>query len=170
MLKDMTSAADESHEQYVDAIDDRPFIRRRPIEDDEMDITPMIDITFLLLIFFLVAGRLDQDAPVELPPARHGSAVSIKSSVIVTIAKGSGETAEVYTGDGKSADRLLDNGDLEAQSAAITQYVEEALAEGNKDNVLIKAEKGVRHRDVARVSEAVAEAGRDLYVAVLEVQ
>src|SRR5690606_22845373 len=143
---------------------------RRQIEDDEMAITPMIDITFLLLIFFLVAGRLDQDAPVELPPARHGSAVSIKSSVILTIAKGSGETADVFLGDGKSVNRMLNNGDLEAQAAQITQYVEEELAAGNKYDVLIKAEKGVRHRDVARVSKACAEAGRDLYVAVMEIQ
>jgi biopolymer transport protein ExbD len=170
MLKNNPSAADESNEQYVDAIDDRPLVPRRSMDDNEMDITPMIDMTFLLLIFFLVGSRMDQDAPVELPPARHGTAVAIKSSVIVTIAKGSDDAAEVYMADGKSADRLLDNQDLDAQSAAITQYVEEELAAGNKDNVLIKAEKGVRHRDVARVTRAVSQADKDLYVAVLEIQ
>jgi biopolymer transport protein ExbD len=168
MLQERIADPDDSLEQYVDAIDDRPLVTRRPMDDSEMDITPMIDITFLLLIFFLVAARLDQDAPVELPPARHGTAVSVKSSVIITMAQGSGESADVYTGDGKAAERLLDAGELEAQSAAITQYVEEELANG-KENVLIKAEKGVRHRDVARVSRAVGQAGKDLYVAVLEV-
>ncbi len=52
--------ADDVQEQYVDVIDDRPLVARRPLDDSEMDITPMIDITFLLLIFFLVAARLDE--------------------------------------------------------------------------------------------------------------
>ncbi len=103
----------------------------------------------------------------ELPPARHGTAVAVKSAAILTIAQGNGETAEVYLGDGKASERLLDAGDLEIQSEAITDYVEEEIAAG-KENVLIKAEKGVRHRDVARVSRAVGKAGKDLYVAVLE--
>jgi hypothetical protein len=37
-------------------IDDEPeevAMRERPPMDDEMDITPMIDMTFLLLIFFI---------------------------------------------------------------------------------------------------------------------
>jgi biopolymer transport protein ExbD len=167
MLQERIADPDDPLEQYVDALDDRPLVTRRPMDDNEMDITPMIDITFLLLIFFLVAARLDQDTPVELPLARWGTAVSVKSSVIITMAQGSGESAEVYTGDGKAADRLLDARDLEAQSSAITQYVEEQLADG-KQNVLIKAEKAVRHRDVARISRAVGQAGKDLYVAVLE--
>ena len=134
-----------------------------------MDITPMIDITFLLLIFFLVASKLDEKTPVELPPARHGTAVSVKSSVILTLEQGNEESANVYTGDGKAADRMLNASDLEAQAIAIIDYVEQELELG-KENVIIKAEKGVRHRDVARVSRAVGKAGKDLYVAVLEVQ
>ena len=47
--------ADLHREHVVDAADDQPVIRRRQLDDSEMDITPMIDITFLLLIFFLVA-------------------------------------------------------------------------------------------------------------------
>ncbi len=165
----MSSAADSDREYVVDIVDEPALVPRRPIGDAEMDITPMIDITFLLLIFFLVAARLDEDAPVELPPARHGTAVAVKSSVIITLAE-SGENAEVYQGDGKAADRLFPSGDLTAQEDAIVRYVEQGLSEG-KSSVLIKAEKGVKHRDVARVSTAVGKAGSgDLYVAVLEVQ
>jgi len=162
----------ESVEHYVDPVDEAPLIRRRPLDDSELDITPMIDITFLLLIFFIVAARLDEDAPVELPPARHGTAVAVKNSVILTVAQVGEEPAIVYLGDGKSEDRLIAAADLEAQEASITQYVESEMLSG-KQHVLIKAEKGVRHREVARVSAAVGRAerdDRDLYVAVLEVQ
>jgi len=33
---------------------------RRALEDTEMDITPMIDIVFLLLIFFVVTSKWSQ--------------------------------------------------------------------------------------------------------------
>ncbi|MCA9170833.1 MAG: biopolymer transporter ExbD, partial [Planctomycetales bacterium] len=87
----MSPANNERIEHIVEPIDEQPLIKRRSLDDNEMDITPMIDITFLLLIFFLVAGKLDQDAPVELPPARHGTAVSVKSAAIITVGKGSGD-------------------------------------------------------------------------------
>jgi biopolymer transport protein ExbD len=160
----------ESKEYFVEAGEEHPLVFRRPLEDAEMDITPMIDITFLLLIFFLVASRLDEDAPVELPKARYGIAVAEKSSIPITIAQGSGDTANVYLADGRAADKQVNSTDLIVQEQEIVRYIEENLANG-KEHVLVKAEKGVRHRDVARVSDAVGKAGSgDLYVAVMEVQ
>ena len=110
-------------EHYVEAVDEAPLWRRRELDASELDITPMIDITFLLLIFFLVAARLDQEAPVDLPPARHGTAVAVKNSVIITLGLGDRGVATVYTGDGKSEARQLGTSDLDAQSDAITAYV-----------------------------------------------
>jgi len=49
---------------------------RRQLEDTEMDITPMIDVTFLLLIFFIVASKMDESANVPLPPAAPGKVPS----------------------------------------------------------------------------------------------
>jgi biopolymer transport protein ExbD len=158
-------------EQFVDVVDDQPLIKRRALEDNEMDITPMIDITFLLLIFFLVAGKLDQQTPVELPPARHGTAVSVKGSVTITLTQGDAEQANVYLGDGANPASLVDGRDPLAQEAAIVRYLEEQLASGEaKEHVVIKAEGAVKHRDVARVSAAVGKVSRELYVAVMEVR
>ena len=50
-----------------DAGHDPPLMPERNTEDAEMDITPMIEITFLLLIFFLVASKMDSPASGELP-------------------------------------------------------------------------------------------------------
>lgn len=41
--------------------DEEDFVLpRKKREDDEMDITPMIDITFLLLIFFIVCSTMEK--------------------------------------------------------------------------------------------------------------
>lgn len=167
----MNPSVDSTEEElFVDPTDDQPLVPKRSLDDSEMDITPMIDITFLLLIFFLVAGRLEQTAPVELPPARHGTAVTTKSSVVVTIAEGPDRQAVVYLGDGKVPERLLEGSDLAGQETAIERYVNEELQNGSepKTNIVIKAERNVRHRDVARISAAAARGGGDLYVAVTE--
>ena len=72
---------DENQEE-----DEGPVLARRPVEDSaEMDITPMIDITFLLLIFFIVCSTMSQSSAVKLPPARHGKGVDEQMAVIITV-------------------------------------------------------------------------------------
>ena len=147
-----------------------PVFRPRPIRDEsEMDITPMIDMTFLLLIFFLVCSTASVQTAVELPPARHGTGVSDRTSVIVTIAERGGPgPALVYLADGKVGPPLPEDEDLQADK--IAQAVEQGLEQG-KTTVLIKAEKGVKEGDVYRVGTAVGRVeGVKLHVAVLETQ
>ncbi len=143
--------------------------RRKRREDPEMDITPMIDITFLLLIFFLVASRLTEEAYVELPRAQNGVAVSNDDSLVVTLTKGSGEDAVIYLGDGAYEDSKLTAAGDEARQEAIERYIEQGLSVGSKQQLLIKAEEGVRHRDVARIARAAGGVETSvLYVAVME--
>lgn len=144
--------------------------RPRKLEEAEMDITPMIDITFLLLIFFLVASRMDADAGVELSPARYGIAVAAKEAVIITVARAEGGEAQVYKGDGKSPPNLV-SGNFAEQEEELVKYVEAGLRDTPpKKHVIVKAERGVKQRDVARVDKAVGRTSlrEKLYVAVLE--
>ncbi len=150
--------------------DSGPVLRRRPVKDSaEMDITPMIDITFLLLIFFLVCSTLSQQTAVELPPARHGSGVDEQSSVIVTVApRGTGRPPAVYLGDGTSGTPLDDDHDTQEQ--LIVDEVEKGLQQGHP-NVLIKAAMGVKHGEVSRVAAAAARVdGIRLHMAVFEIR
>jgi len=143
--------------------------RRPRASSDEIDMTPMIDCVFLLLIFFLVGSTPDVTTSVELPPARHGKGADPLTSVVVTIAAGSGTApAEFYLADGKVGSPL--GGGADAQEAAIKAAVEAGHAQG-KPNVLIKAERSVRHRDVARAAAAAAQVpDTKLYLAVFEIQ
>jgi biopolymer transport protein ExbD len=158
-----------TNETYVDIIDE-DLISRRPMDEIEMDITPMIDITFLLLIFFIVASKLDEGASVQLPKAKHGTSVAMKSSAVITVAQ-AGDQALVYCGEGKSDETLIKSTDPDDQEEALVAYLEEQMAAG-KLEVIIMAEKGVRHGDVARVSKAVGKIGKHktLFVAILEEQ
>ena len=69
-----------------EALGSTPLVRRESdLGDAEMDITPMIDIVFLLLIFFLVASKMDEAATVKLPPARHGVDISQENAIVVIV-------------------------------------------------------------------------------------
>ncbi|MCA9265662.1 MAG: biopolymer transporter ExbD, partial [Planctomycetales bacterium] len=119
---------------------------RPPLEETEMDITPMIDITFLLLIFFLVASKMDPDAQLVLPKARNGTAVAEATSVMITMTPGEGDTAFIYKGDGNDNSLLLSSADPADQEAELVDYIETGFDAG-KTQVVIKAEKDVKHRE-----------------------
>jgi biopolymer transport protein ExbD len=68
-------------------IDDEPeevAMRERPSMDDEMDITPMIDMTFLLLIFFILTSKMTGEKSYEVPSAKNGSSIATKNCVMMT--------------------------------------------------------------------------------------
>ena len=162
-----------ANQDAFDQVEEPPVtLRRRRRPDDEMDITPMIDITFLLLIFFLVAAKMETPAAVELPPARYGTPVAGKNAVVLFVSQGGGQSVVITTGHG---DQIPGN-DLLEQEAKITEYVEAGLGgrrpfKSAKDHVLLKAERNIKHREVARVAKAAGKAreGQLLHIAVLEV-
>lgn len=150
--------------------DEGPVLARRPMEDTaELDITPMIDITFLLLIFFLVCSTASMQMSVELPPAQYGKGVSERTAVILTVVSpGEAGPAEVYVGSSDSGDRLPD--DPAAQEAAVTAAVEAGFRQGNS-TVLVKAHRKVKHSEVSRVAAAAGLVeGIQLHMAVLEME
>ncbi len=83
MSSDAAMIDEEIEEDFV--------LPRRRREDDEMDITPMIDITFLLLIFFVVCSTMDPTKIGTIPEADNGLAISAKNSAVIFINPGPGD-------------------------------------------------------------------------------
>lgn len=146
--------------------------RKHRVADAEMDITPMIDIVFLLLIFFLVASKMDAAASVLLPPARNGAPVSEESAIVVLVKKGTGNQVEVARRDGTpfSADR-------KQQEQEIGAYVEAGMTGSAPfteplQRIIVKAERDVQEGEVARVADAIGKVAETpmLDYAVLERQ
>jgi biopolymer transport protein ExbD len=144
------------------------LLRQKPGEaEDDIDITPMIDIVFLLLIFFLVTSTPDQESAVRLPEALHGDAVSQLESTVFTIGEASGPLAPVYAADGMIDEFLLPE-DASSRDAAIQKAVEAGLVD-NKPNVIVKADKSVAYRHVAAVVASISRVdGVNLHLAVLD--
>ena len=62
--------------------------RRKSDDETDLDITPMIDITFLLLAFFVMVSKMDPQLPVDLPPALNGQTIPDKNRRRVGCFKG----------------------------------------------------------------------------------
>lgn len=87
-----------------------------------------------------------------------------KNALTITLIDTEGKPAAVYLADGKVGEPLL--GTPEEQDDQIRQAVVQGVSAG-KPNVVIKAEKGVAHRDVLRVSAAAGSIeGVSLHLAV----
>ena len=131
-------------------------LKKPPREEAEMDITPMIDCTFLLLIFFVLTSKMDSSKSLELPTAQHGAAAVEKNSVVIVIGAGEAGAGKVYLSDKPDESKLV-SGNAEDQERAVTEYVvREIRAHPEKKSVIVKAAAGVKHREVARIAKAAS--------------
>jgi biopolymer transport protein ExbD len=132
--------------------DDAPVgFEKKNLADGEMDITPMIDIVFLLLIFFVVCSKMTAEQAPKVPAAKNGLPSNVASSIALILKRGNGETARVSTEEGRSFD---DN--IEQQTAEIIEYVTAEMQKGKQD-VLLRAEGDVTNGETNRVKEAISE-------------
>lgn len=142
---------------------------RKKREDDEMDITPMIDITFLLLIFFVVCSTMDPSKLGRIPEAKMATAVSADDSAVIRIENDGPDRVIVKRGDGVEFSR-----DEDAQVSEIVEFVTgelESTTKRSKEQVLIFADEDVKVTHVTRVQRIIGDAFGDLdvtYIAVKE--
>jgi biopolymer transport protein ExbD len=159
----MDAGPTPSLNETTSSFDDETLLPRKSLTDDaRFDITAMVDLVFMMNIFFLVTWAELARAEIDLPSARHCTPAERKRAVVFTILKG----PVVYIGDSIAGKTPLRPGEVDGQ---IGEAVQKARREDSKDIVLIKAEKEVLLRDVAHVAGvATAGGGVKLMLAVLE--
>lgn len=120
--------------------------------DVELDITPMIDVTFLLLIFFMVTSTMQQEAQLQVPPAKHGEGVAMDSAIVITIATRDGEP-EIYLGDGIDMKRGA------VPIGEVAAYVAAEMNQGGvaKSTLIIKADRELPSGFVEEVARTANE-------------
>ena len=141
---------------FVDDLpeDEEPTLghRRRKLYLGELDITPMIDVTFLLLIFFMVTSTMREPATADVPPARHGVGTDSGEAITVTVMRPGGD-GEVNV--------LLPDGAVQTLSElrrteALTKFVEAAGAEDPpRRDVILNADRDLPHSAVREVSQMI---------------
>ncbi len=154
-------------------IDDEPqddfTLPRRRRDDDEMDITPMIDITFLLLIFFVVCSTMDPTNTGKIPEAENGLAISAKTSAVIFVDPGPDGEIILSRLDGSQFSR-----DEDVQVAEIIEYVTAELERSlgvSKQQVMLFGDANVEVGQITRIQQIIGDAFEDIsstYIAVKE--
>ena len=132
--------------------------------DGEFDITPMIDVVLLLLIFFMVSARMAPQNTVKLPAAKNGDMAAMHDAVVLVVRAGSSDSVAVSTLAGRKF-----SADKEVQGAEIAEFVELEFQDVSKKYVLIQGEPRVVTSEMMRVQLAVASvlnAGQEILIAV----
>ena len=119
------------------------FARPRPRNDDER-ILPLINVVFLLLIFFMLAGRFSAADPFQIDPPRSASdGVATERDILVLVGA-----------DG----RLALDGEI-IEEAALGAAVANRLSPDKKVQLWLKADGGAETTRVVEVMELLRAAG-----------
>jgi biopolymer transport protein ExbD len=144
---------------------DELIVRQPHREPPEFDITAMVDLVFMMNIYFLVTFVTVALSGIDLPSASHVAPLDAESAVVLTVVGGDGKPVVVYLSDTAKGEAIRDT---DQQEERIRAAVEQGVAEG-KTEVLLKAEKKLRLGDLFRISSAAsAVEGVKLNVAVME--
>ncbi|MCY2993539.1 MAG: biopolymer transporter ExbD [Planctomycetota bacterium] len=130
--------------------------RKSVVENADFDITAMVDLVFMMNIFFLVTWVGAALAEIDLPTARHCIPADPEACVTVTVlADANTQTPLVYLGDARSSARPVD-------SAEMDELIRAAVEKG-KTQIPPKGEGIVSHDDPFRLSpmrQAISGAGK----------
>ncbi len=119
-------------------------------QDDEfrMSLTPLLDVVFLLLVFFLVSTSFvkpDYTIDIDLPSAdRAGPSPEDGRFVIVTVKEGG---------------LILIDGRIVTVGHDLARTLERRFEENPQAGLLIRGERRAYHNDIVRVMNAALAAG-----------
>ncbi|MBC8452161.1 MAG: biopolymer transporter ExbD [Rhodospirillaceae bacterium] len=126
----------------------RPRQKLRLLEDSVLDMTPMIDVTFQMLIFFMFTNQLANPSPILVPEAVYGQGVSPDGKQAVLI----DEQGRYYLGESAKEENIEPSLDSLLQKIADNA----ALSEFPMD-VIINAHKDSKHVGTRQLMEKLSE-------------
>jgi len=124
----------------------RKIAKQREEEGAEIDLTPMLDVVFIMLIFFIVVASFLKEAGLEInrPDDNQPQDPNDSVSIVVEIA----------------SDNQLWMENRRVDVRAVRANIQRLLAEDPQAPVTIKVAKGATTRMVVDVSDAAREAGQ----------
>ena len=118
--------------------------RHARIEEAEIDITPMLDIVFIMLIFFIVTTSFTKETGAAIVKPEAAQAVNLRNGTILI---GIRPNDEIW----------MSKRQIELRE--VRQQVERAKSENPEGSVVIIADKGSRIGTVTQVMDQVKLAG-----------
>ena len=125
------------------------YVRRKPADqDNEIDITPMIDVTFQLLIFFMVTSTMQGTPDLDIPRAVSGGSIEV-AKVINVMLKAPAEA---------SADPEIEiEGEIVTLADLKIRVADAASARPNGIDIMIMGDRSVPNGFVGEIETLLGE-------------
>jgi biopolymer transport protein ExbD len=113
-------------------------------EESSVDITPMLDVVFIMLIFFIVTATFVKESGIDVDkPAAATAVVQEKASILVAI----------------DADNNIWINRRQVDQRSVRSIIERLHAENPKGTVVIQADKESKNDTLVQVMDASRRAG-----------
>jgi biopolymer transport protein ExbD len=113
-------------------------------EDTGVDLTPMLDVVFIMLIFFIVTTSFVKEAGIEV--SRPSAATAEKK-----------DKASIFVGISESGDIWIDKRKIDIRS--VRANIERLHAETPEGSIVVQADKGSKTGTLVRVMDQIRAAG-----------
>lgn len=123
-------------------------LRKSTNEDPEVNLTPLIDVVFILLIFFMVSTTFQKESEIKIElPEASGDPVEERKELLEIVI----DTEGHYFID----QQQVVNTELETLKKAITKF----LGDQQEIPVVIRADRLTPYESVIRAMDATAQLG-----------
>jgi biopolymer transport protein ExbD len=127
---------------------------RKPIreaEQAEIDITPMMDIVFIMLIFFIVTTSFVKEAGIDVNKPEAAQAQKKPSATIFIAIRANGEI-------------WMDKRAVDVER--VSANIERLRAESPTDTIIVQADKEAKHGVVMEVMDQIKTADPSLVISI----
>ncbi|MCS4307347.1 biopolymer transport protein ExbD [Rheinheimera pacifica] len=125
--------------------------RIREAETAEIDITPMMDIVFIMLIFFIVTTSFVKEAGIDVNKPEAAQAVSKPTATIFIAIRANGEI-------------WMDKRTVDVER--VSANIERLRAESPTDTIIVQADKEAKHGIVMEVMDQIKAADPSLVISI----
>jgi biopolymer transport protein ExbD len=122
----------------------RKLIKFRQEEETQIDITPMLDVVFIMLIFFIVSASFVKESGVKvIKPVAENASQKPKATIMVAV----------------DSDNLVWIERNNADVRAVKSIILKMKAENPESDVIVQADESSKTETVMKVVDSLREAG-----------
>ncbi|SFQ21377.1 ExbD/TolR family protein [Hymenobacter arizonensis] len=147
----------------------KPGKRRAKKMSTRIDMTPMVDLAFLLLTFFMLTTTFAKPTTMELTMPVKGPETPVSLKKAMTIILGKNHQVHYYTGMNAPNDKSVAVPELKTTTFAASGIRQALLTRGQQDHslvVLIKPSADSKYQDMVDILDEMNITGQKKYALV----